>query len=71
MTGNRKGGLMETKNLNLSVNGSVLLLILPASEIFAEAGEIEKEIKMADKVSEQVEKHWDRVTDPVRIAGSR
>lgn len=69
MTGNRKGGLMETKKRKLvQLMVLSLFLILPASEIFADAGELEKEIKMADKVSEQVEKHWDRVTDPVRIA---
>lgn len=35
-----------------------------------EAGteELDREIKLADKVSEQIEKRWDRVTDPVRVA---
>ncbi len=44
------------------------LLLFSTSRVFADAGELEKEVKLADKVSEQVEKHWKRVTDPVRVA---
>jgi hypothetical protein len=45
-----------------------LFILFSSSPCEADTDELDREIKLADKVSEQVEKHWDRVTDPVRVA---
>lgn len=48
----------------------VLSLFIMAFPFHCEADtdELEREIKLGEKVSEQVERHWDLVTDPVRVA---
>ncbi|HPD96787.1 MAG TPA: M48 family metallopeptidase [Synergistales bacterium] len=45
----------------------ILLLSVPFLSA-ASADDIEKEIKLGEKVSKQIEEHWERVVDPVRVA---
>ena len=56
----------------LTAIGYVLVLsifiLFSSSLCEADTEEQDREIKLADKVSKQVEKQWDRVTDPVRVA---
>ncbi len=60
---------MRTRITAIGYALALTIFILFSSSL-CEAGtdELDREIKLADKVSEQVEKQWDRVTDPVRVA---